>query len=28
LTLTWVLLPSVPLLLGAAPFLRKPQPQS
>ena len=27
LTLTWVLLPSVPLLIGAAPFLRKPQPQ-
>lgn len=28
LTVTWVLLPSVPLLIGAAPFLRKPQPQS
>ncbi|MGA3325722.1 MAG: hypothetical protein ABSF45_14720 [Terriglobia bacterium] len=28
LTATWVLLPSVPLLIGAAPFLRKPQPQS
>jgi hypothetical protein len=28
LTVTWVLLPSLPLLLGAAPFLRKPQPQS
>jgi hypothetical protein len=24
----WVLLPSIPLLLGAAPFLRKPQPQA
>jgi hypothetical protein len=28
LTMTWVLLPSVPLLIGAAPFLRKPQAQS
>jgi hypothetical protein len=28
LTVTWVLLPAMPLLLGAAPFLRKPQPQS
>jgi hypothetical protein len=28
LTVTWVLLPSVPLLLGAAPFLRKPPAQS
>ena len=28
LTVTWVLLPAVPLLIGAAPFLRKPQPQS
>ena len=28
LTVTWVLLPAIPLLLGAAPFLRKPQPQS
>ncbi len=28
LTGTWVLLPAIPLLLGAAPFLRKPQPQS
>jgi len=27
-TLTWVLLPAVPLLIGAAPFLRKPQAQS
>jgi hypothetical protein len=27
LTVTWVLLPAIPLLLGAAPFLRKPQPQ-
>jgi hypothetical protein len=25
LTVTWVLLPALPLLLGAAPFLRKPQ---
>ena len=25
LTATWVLLPAVPLLIGAAPFLRKPQ---
>jgi hypothetical protein len=28
MTATWVVLPGVPLLLGAAPFLRKPQPQS
>jgi hypothetical protein len=28
LTLTWVLLPALPLLLGAAPFLRKAQAQS
>ncbi len=28
LTVTWVLVPAIPLLLGAAPFLRKPQPQS
>jgi hypothetical protein len=28
LTVVWVLLPSVPLLIGAAPFLRKPRPQS
>jgi len=28
LTVTWVLLPAIPLLLGAAPFLRKAQPQS
>ena len=28
LTVTWVLLPAIPLLLGAAPFLRKPQAQS
>ena len=28
LTVTWVLLPALPLLVGAAPFLRKPQPQS
>jgi hypothetical protein len=28
LTATWVLLPALPLLIGAAPFLRKPQPQS
>jgi len=28
LTVTWVLLPAVPLLLGAAPFLRKPQAQT
>jgi hypothetical protein len=27
-TLTWVLLPALPLLIGAAPFLRKPQAQS
>ena len=27
-TVTWVLLPAVPLLIGAAPFLRKPQAQS
>jgi hypothetical protein len=27
LTVTWVLLPAVPLLIGAAPFLRKPQAQ-
>jgi len=27
LTVTWVLLPSLPLLVGAAPFLRKTQPQ-
>jgi len=27
LTLIWVLLPSLPLLLGAAPFLRRPQTQ-
>jgi hypothetical protein len=27
-TLTWVLLPAVPLLIGAAPFLRKPQAQA
>ena len=27
LTVTWVLLPAIPLLLGAAPFLRKPQAQ-
>jgi hypothetical protein len=27
-TLTWVLLPALPLLIGAAPFLRKPQPQA
>ena len=27
-TVTWVLLPSIPLLLGAAPFLRKAQPQT
>jgi len=25
---SWVLLPAIPLLLGAAPFLRKPQAQS
>jgi len=25
---SWVAIPSVPLLLGAAPFLRKPQPQA
>jgi hypothetical protein len=24
----WVLLPALPLLIGAAPFLRKPQPQA
>jgi hypothetical protein len=28
LTVTWVLLPALPLLLGAAPFLRKPQAQT
>jgi hypothetical protein len=28
LTVTWVLLPSVPLLIGAAPFLRKPHAQA
>jgi hypothetical protein len=28
LTLTWVLLPAVPLLLGAVPFLRKPSAQA
>lgn len=28
LTVTWVLLPALPLLLGAAPFLRKPQAQA
>ncbi|MGA2984606.1 MAG: hypothetical protein ABSG32_12380 [Terriglobia bacterium] len=28
LLVSWVLLPAVGLLLGAAPFLRKPQPQS
>jgi hypothetical protein len=28
LTVTWVLLPSLPLLMGAAPFLRRSQPQS
>jgi hypothetical protein len=28
LTVTWVLLPAIPLLLGAVPFLRKPQSQS
>ncbi len=28
LTATWVLLPGIPLLIGAAPFLRKPQAQS
>jgi hypothetical protein len=28
LIVTWVLLPAIPLLIGAAPFLRKPQPQS
>lgn len=27
LTVAWVLLPSVPLLIGAVPFLRRPQPQ-
>ena len=27
-TVTWVLLPAVPLLIGAAPFLRRPQAQS
>jgi hypothetical protein len=27
-TVTWVLLPSIPLLLGAAPFLRRFQPHS
>jgi hypothetical protein len=25
---SWVLLPAIPLLLGAAPFLQKPQPQT
>ena len=25
---SWVLLPSLALLIGAAPFLRRPQPQS
>ncbi|HMD86145.1 MAG TPA: hypothetical protein VKO18_15735 [Terriglobia bacterium] len=28
MTVIWVLLPAVPLLLGAAPFLRKPQRQA
>lgn len=28
MTAIWVLLPALPLLLGAAPFLRKPQAQS
>jgi hypothetical protein len=28
LTVTWVLLPALPLLIGAAPFLRKPQAQT
>ena len=28
LTVTWVLLPALPLLIGATPFLRRPQPQS
>ncbi|MGO8814361.1 MAG: hypothetical protein ACLQVG_06785 [Terriglobia bacterium] len=28
LTVTWVVLPAIPLLLGAAPFLRKPLTQS
>ena len=28
LTVTWVLLPAIPLLLGAIPFLRKPQAQT
>jgi ABC-type uncharacterized transport system involved in gliding motility auxiliary subunit len=28
LLVNWVLLPAVGLLLGAVPFLRKPQPQS
>jgi hypothetical protein len=28
LTVTWVVLPSIPLILGAAPFLKKAQPQS
>ena len=28
MTLIWVLLPALPLLIGAAPFLRRPQPQS
>ncbi len=28
MTVIWVLLPAVPLLIGAAPFLRKPQAQA
>ncbi len=28
LTVTWVVLPALPLLVGAAPFLRNPQPHS
>jgi len=28
MTVIWVLLPALPLLIGAAPFLRKPQAQS
>lgn len=28
LTVTWVLVPAIPLLIGAVPFLRKPQPHS
>ncbi|MGA3165309.1 MAG: hypothetical protein ABSF14_04240 [Terriglobia bacterium] len=28
MTAIWALLPALPLLIGAAPFLRKPQPQS